>query len=58
MSEYRKLIAAVLGVGSLLLVQQTGINLMEQAVLLEELIVGVLTAVGVWAVPNRPRTQS
>ena len=58
MSEYRKLIAAVLGVGSMLLVQHTGIDLMEQAVLLEELIVGVLTAVGVWAVPNRPQAQS
>ena len=55
MGAYRKLIAAVLGVGSLLLVQHTGIDLTQQAVLLEELIVGVLTAVGVWAVPNDTR---
>ena len=55
MGAYRKLIAAVLGVGSLLLVQHTGIDLTEQVVLLEEVIIGTLTALGVWAVPNDAR---
>lgn len=52
MSKYRKLIAAAVGVGVMLLATHVGIDLTAQEESIVQIIIGGLTAAGVWAVPN------
>lgn len=52
MNAYRKLIVAVVGVGLMLLADNVGIDLSAQESAIVEMIIGGLTAAGVWAVPN------
>jgi hypothetical protein len=54
MSHYRKLIAAIIGVALMLLHRYLGVDLsgMEPAII--DTVIALLTAVGVWAVPNTP----
>ena len=51
MNQYRKLIAAIVGVG-VLLAQRYGLDLSGQEGALVDVLVSIATAVGVWAVPN------
>jgi hypothetical protein len=54
MSHYRKLIAAIIGVALMLLHRYLGVDLsgMEPAII--DTVIALLTAFGVWAVPNAP----
>ena len=54
MTVYRKLIAAIIGVALMLLHRYLGVDLsgMEPAII--DTVIAVLTAIGVWAVPNTP----
>lgn len=49
---YRKLIAAVIGLAVLLAHRHLGIDLTAQSQMLVDVVISVLTALGVWAVPN------
>jgi uncharacterized membrane protein len=58
MANYSKLIAASVGLILLLLHQFFGVDLTAQAAPIVSIIVAILTAVGVWAVPNVPASKS
>lgn len=52
MSNYNKLIAAVVGVGLMLLHQNFGVDLTGQAAPIVDVILAALTAFGVYQLPN------
>lgn len=54
MEAYRKLIAAVVGVGALLIFKYLNFDIAPWADQIVEGVIALLTAVGVWAVPNKP----
>lgn len=54
MSRYRKLIVAVLGAGLIALDTFLGVSIAVGAEQLVDSVVPILTAFGVWAVPNDP----
>ena len=54
MKPYRKLVVAVVGVGLMLLNRHVGIDLSGQEQTLVDLIIGGLTAAGVWGMKNDP----
>jgi hypothetical protein len=54
MSHYRKLIAAIIGVALMLLHRHLGLDLTGLEPVIIDTVIAILTAVGVWAVPNEP----
>lgn len=56
MSKYRKFIVALVGLVLIGLDQFLGISISFQAEQIVSLVVPILTAIGVWAVPNEPTT--
>lgn len=52
MNHYRKLIVAVVGVGLMLLNQHIGLDLTSNETAIVDIVIGALTAAGVYAVPN------
>jgi uncharacterized membrane protein (DUF441 family) len=54
MSNYRKLIAAIVGLLVILLYRQFGIDLTGTEEFLVEILVSTVTAVAVYAFPNTP----
>lgn len=58
MSNYRKLIAALVGLALIFLKRQFGIELPEAADFIVEAIMSGLTALSVWWVPNRKADAS
>ncbi|MBA5779128.1 hypothetical protein H2509_20615 [Stappia sp. F7233] len=52
LAEYRKLIAAIVGLVVMILYRRFGVDLMGAETLLVDLIVSGLAAFGVWFVPN------
>ncbi len=56
MAEYRKLIAAVIGLALLLVNRYWGFDLSSQATTIVDLLLAAGTAVGVFQVPNAPAT--
>lgn len=60
MGAYRKLIAAIIGVGAMVATDLFGIPVdavatgAEHTVSIVDALLGLGTIVGVWAVPNRP----
>lgn len=57
MANYRKLVAALVGLALLLLKRWTGIEVPGLADLLVEMAMSAGTAVAVWALPNSPSTR-
>lgn len=57
MSQYNKLIVALIGVAVMLLKDQVGLDLSALEPTLVDAVIGVLTAIGVFAVPNKPRVS-
>lgn len=55
MGPYRKLVAAVVGVGVMLASRHLGVDLSGQEAALVDTAIAALTAAGVWAVPNQPK---
>lgn len=53
-APYRKLLVAVIGAGLIALDQFTGLSLSFGAEEVVNVLVPVLTAFGVWALPNTP----
>lgn len=53
MNRYRKLIVAVVGLGLLLLNRHAGIDLAAQETAIVDLTIAILTASGVYQVPNQ-----
>lgn len=58
MSNYRKLIAAIVGVLAMLANQKFGLDLTGMEVEVTNGIIALLTAVGVWALPNTPSSRT
>lgn len=58
MGNYRKLIAAVVGVALMLANQKFGLDLTGMEVEVTNGIIALLTAVGVWALPNTPSSRT
>lgn len=58
MSNYRKLIAAIVGVLLMLVNDRFGLDLTGMKPEITNAVIGLLTAVGVWAVPNTPGKPS
>lgn len=56
MQRYSKLIAAIVGL-AVLVAGRHGLDLSGDTQLLSDLLVGVLTAVGVWGVPNKEKQE-
>lgn len=54
MLAYNKLIVTLVGVALLLLNRHTGVDLSADAALIADLVIGILTAAGVYATPNIP----
>jgi hypothetical protein len=57
MSNYRKLIAAVVGIVLMLAQRLFGIDLLGTDSLWIELVIGVATLIGVERLPNTPRAS-
>lgn len=52
MAHYRKMIAAIVGVGILLINRHTGVDLSSESVVIVDGLVALGTVVGVWGVRN------
>ena len=55
MTQYSKLIAAVVGILILILYKKTGIDLTAESAQIVDLVIAAVTAISVWAVPNKPK---
>lgn len=52
MKAYKKLIVAVVGVAVMLLARHTGLDLTDQAAMIVDVVIGALTAAGVYQFEN------
>ena len=54
LSHIRKLIVAIVGIALLLVHQHFGLDLSDQAETIVSVVIGLLTAIGVYQLPNEP----
>jgi len=54
MQQYNKLIVAAIGIAVMVLKDQIGLDLTSVEPALIDAVLGLLTAVAVWRVPNKP----
>ena len=52
MGVYRKLIAAIVGMFAMVVLQLTGTDMTDDLPILEEALIAILTAFGVWGLRN------